>query len=136
MPHHQNHQPGFLAVSWDAWRAAHEGTAGIARRQQARLQALVSSARAHSRYFAERYREVPEPCTDIRQLPVITKAEMMSHFDEWVTDPEVSRQGVEAFIADPALVGHDYLGCYVVCTTSGSTGTPAILVHDRSYGAR
>lgn len=128
--HHQNHQPGFLAASWDAWRASREGTAGIARRQQARLQALVSSARIHSHYYAERYREVPEPCTNIRQLPVMTKAEMMSHFDEWVTDPEVSRPGIEAFIADPALIGHDYLDRYVVCTTSGSTGTPAILVHD------
>jgi phenylacetate-coenzyme A ligase PaaK-like adenylate-forming protein len=128
--HHQNHQPGFLAASWDAWRTTREGTAGIVRRQQARLQALVSYARAHSSYFAERYREVPEPCTDIGQLPMVTKAEMMSHFDAWVTDLEVSRQGVEAFIADPSLVGHDYLGRYVVCTTSGSTGRPAILVHD------
>lgn len=128
--HNQNHHPGFLAASWDAWRTARQGTAGIAWRQQARLQALVSSARTHSSYFAERYREVPESCTDVRQLPVTTKAEMMSHFDDWVTDPEVSRQGVEAFIADPSLIGHDYLGRYVVCTTSGSTGTPAILVHD------
>ena len=61
----------------------------------------------------------------------MTKAEMMAHFGDWVTDPEVSRQGVEEFIADSSLVGHDYLGRYVVCTTSGSTGTPAILVHDR-----
>lgn len=37
---------------------------------------------------------------------------------------------MEAFLADPSLVGHDYLDRYVVCTTSGSTGTPAILVHD------
>lgn len=67
--HRKNRQPGFLAASWDAWRTARHGTAGIARRQQARLQALVSYARAHSSYFAERYREVPEPCTDIGQLP-------------------------------------------------------------------
>jgi phenylacetate-CoA ligase len=37
---------------------------------------------------------------------------------------------VEVFLADPSLVGHDYLDRYVVCTTSSSTGTPAILVHD------
>ena len=107
--HYQNHQPGFLAASWDARRTAREGTDGITRRQQERLQALVSYARAHSSYFAERYRGVPEPCTDIRQLPMVTKTEMMSHFDEWVTDPEVSRRGIETFIADPSLVGHDYL---------------------------
>jgi phenylacetate-CoA ligase len=122
--------PGFLATSWDAWKTAREGTPGIARRQQERLRALVSYARAHSSYFAHRYREVPESCSHIGQLPVLTKAEMMAHFNEWVTDPAVTQQGVEAFIADPTLIGHDYLDRYVVCTTSGSTGTPAILVHD------
>ncbi len=127
---HVNDQPGFLAASWDAWRTAREGIPDIARRQQARLRALVSFARAHSRYFADLYRDVPEPCTDAGQLPVVTKAELMRHFDDWVTDPAVTRQGVEAFIADPSLIGHDYLDRYVVCTTSGSTGTLALLVHD------
>jgi phenylacetate-coenzyme A ligase PaaK-like adenylate-forming protein len=123
-----NHCLTFLGASWDAWKATREGTQGIARRQQERLQAVVSFARAHSDYFADRYREVPEPCTDIRQLPVVTKAEMIRHFEAWVTDPAVTQQGVTAFIADPSLIGHDYLGRYVVCTTSGSTGIPAILI--------
>jgi phenylacetate-CoA ligase len=127
---HTNQQLGFMTASWDAWRTARAGSKAIARHQQERLAALVSYTRAHSRYFADLYREVPEPCTDAGQLPVLTKTEMMSHFDEWVTDPAVTRQGVEAFIADPSLIGHDYLDRYVVCTTSGSTGTPAILVHD------
>ncbi len=125
-----NKQPTFLSASWDAWRAAREGEQGIARRQQERLRALVSYARTHSRYFADLYRGVPEQLTDVRQLPVVTKVEMMSHFDSWVTDPAVTEQQVEAFIADPSLIGHDYVDRYVVCTTSGSTGSPAILVHD------
>ena len=122
--------PAFLAASWDAWKAAREGKQGIARRQHERLQALVSYARTHSRYYAEAYRDVPEPCSDVRQLPVVTKVELMRHFDDWVTDPAVIKHQVEAFLADPALIGHDYLDRYIVCTTSGSTGVPAILVHD------
>jgi len=125
-----SHHPTFLSASWDAWKAAREGKQGIVRRQHERLQTLVSYARTHSSYFAEVYRDVPEPCTDIRQLPVVTKAELMCHFDGWVTDPAISKRQVEAFLADPALIGHDYLDRYVVCTTSGSTGVPAILVHD------
>jgi phenylacetate-coenzyme A ligase PaaK-like adenylate-forming protein len=62
----------------------------------------------------------------------VTKAELMRHFDDWVTDQAVTREQVEAFIADPSLIGHDYLDRYVVCTTSGSTGTPAILLHDHA----
>ncbi|GFG52952.1 hypothetical protein CQY20_30160 [Mycolicibacterium agri] len=42
------------------------------------------------------------------------------------------REQVEAFIGNSATIGTDYLGRYVVCTTSGSTGTPAIFLHDHS----
>ena len=89
----------------------------------------MAYARTHSPYYANRYRDAPEALSDIRQLPAVTKAEMMSHFDQWVTDPSVARPQVEAFLADPSNVGHDFLGRYVVCTTSGATGIPAILLH-------
>jgi phenylacetate-CoA ligase len=125
-----NKQPTFLTASWDAWRTARKRKQGIAQRQLKRLQELVSYARTQSRYFAQVYRDVPEQVKSIKQLPVVGKAEMMNHFDEWVTDPAITKHNVEAFIADPSLIGHDYLDRYVVCTTSGSTGIPAILVHD------
>jgi phenylacetate-CoA ligase len=86
----------------------------IARRQLERLRDIVSYAGTHSAYFESRYRGVPEPLTDVTQLFVTTEAEMMGHFDEWVTDPSVNRKRVEAFIADPDMIGHDYLGRYVV----------------------
>lgn len=120
----------LLSIAWDAWMTRRDGPSGIARRQQERLHALVAYARAHSRYFAHLYRALPEQFTDSRQLPVTNKGELMQHFDEWVTDPVITRQQVEAFISNPALIGHDYLDRYVVCTTSGSTGIPAILLHD------
>ncbi len=65
-------------------------------------------------------------------MPVVTKSELMSHFDEWMTDPAVTRAEVETFIADPDNIGRDFLQRYVVCTTSGATGIPAILLHDHS----
>lgn len=122
--------PLHLSVGWQTYRAGRQGRAGIARRQQQRLRDLVSYARTHSTYFADRYRGVPQTLTDITQLPAVTKSDLMSHFDEWMTDPAVHRNEVEAFIADPTMIGHDYHGRYVVCTTSGSTGTPTILMHD------
>ncbi len=117
-------------MGWQTYRAGRDGRAGIARRQQQRLRDLVSYARTHSTYLAERYRDVPQKLTDITQLPTVTKTDLMSHFDEWMTDPAVHRGEVEAFIADPTMIGHDYLGRYIVCTTSGSTGHPTILMHD------
>jgi hypothetical protein len=55
----------------------------------------------------------------------------MARFDDWVTDPAVTRAGVEEFVADLDNLGADFLGRYVVFTTSGSTGVPALLVQDR-----
>lgn len=129
------HVATFVSLAWDARRAACEGQAGIERRQRDRLQDLVAFAQAHSAYLANLYRDLLSPLTDVRQLPAVTKTdktEMMSHFDDWVTDPDVKRKGVEAFIEDPGLVGHDYLNRYVVCTTSGATGTPAVFLHDKN----
>lgn len=120
----------FVRVSWDALQTGREREAGIARRRSERLQDLVDFARQHSPYLARRYEGVPARITDIEQVPALTKAEMMAHFDEWVTDPAVSRKRVEDVIADPSLIGHDLLDRYVVCTTSGATGTPAIMLHD------
>ncbi len=125
-----NKQPTFLTASWDTWRTARKGKEHIVQRQQERLQELVTYARTQSRYYAQVYRDVPEQVTTITQLPVVTKAEMMDHFDEWVTDPAITKQDAEAFLANPELIGHDYHDRYVICTTSGSTGIPAILVHD------
>ena len=71
---------------------------------------------------------MPQPLSEIGQLPVVTKAELMSHFNDWVTDPSVTRAQIDAFLADPGNVGRDFLGRYVVCTTSGATGIPAILL--------
>lgn len=121
----------LVRAGWDTYQAGRQGHAGIARRQQERLGSLVAYARTHSSYFADRYRDTPDQFSDVMQLPIVTKAEMMRNFDQWVTDPSVHRDGVEAFIADPTRIGHDYLDRYVVCTTSGSTGIPAIVLHDQ-----
>jgi phenylacetate-coenzyme A ligase PaaK-like adenylate-forming protein len=105
----------------------------IMARRQARLHELVAFARANSPYYAQHYRGVPESSSDVQELPPTEKRELMSHFDEWVTDKAVTRTGVEEFIADLSRIGQPYLNKYLVCTTSGSTGTPAILLHDSRW---
>ncbi len=123
---------GSLHAYWGTYRAASEGAEGISRRQQQRLRDMITYARMHSPYYGQLYRDVPEPICDLSQLPTVSKSELMSHFDDWVTDPAVTRSSVEAFLADHRNVGGDYLDRYVVCTTSGATGIPAILLHDHA----
>lgn len=120
----------LLTVAWDAWRAERNGASALALRQHQRLHDLVDYARTHSRWYQQRYSHLPATITERRQLPPVTKPELMAHFDDWVTDPAVTRAGVEAFLTDKTLIGQPYLGRYFVCSTSGTTGQPAILVHD------
>lgn len=119
-------------IAWDSWRAERGGDGAIARRQQARLADLVRYARSGSPYYRRLYRDLPSRVTDSQLLPPVTKRDLMKHFDEWVTDPEITLEGLRRdFLCDLSLVGSLYLGRYHVFTTSGTTGEPAVLVHDR-----
>ena len=119
------------AVAWDAWRAVRAGPAGVEARQQRRLGLLVEYAREHSRFYAERFRDLLAGPVELRRLPAVSKSELMDRFDDWITDPAVTRAAVEVFVADLDNLGADFDGRYVVFTTSGSTGVPTLLVQDR-----
>lgn len=126
-----NSDPSYAQVARDLWRAQREGPAGIARRRDHRLAALVAHARAHSSLFRRLYADVPVHGWNLHDLPPTAKAELMAAFDSWVTDPGITRAGLETFIADPARVGLPYRGGLFVATTSGTTGLPGLFVHDR-----
>jgi phenylacetate-coenzyme A ligase PaaK-like adenylate-forming protein len=76
------------------------------------------------------YRGLPAQILAMGALPPVAKPELMAEFDDWVTDPRVTRPDVEAFVADPARVGEPYRGGAFVCTSSGTTGRPGLFVHD------
>jgi len=71
---------------------------------------LVAFVRANSRYYADKYRHLPDRITDVRELPPTMKPDLLKYFDDWMTDPQVTRASVEAFIADKSLIGHHFLG--------------------------
>jgi phenylacetate-coenzyme A ligase PaaK-like adenylate-forming protein len=106
----------------------------VTARQAARLQDLVAHARTRSRFYAQHYRDVPAGPLSLAALPTlppVQKPELMARFDEWVTDPRLTKGTVATFVADPANAGRDLFGDYVVFTTSGSTAEPALLIQDR-----
>ncbi|MGX5359500.1 phenylacetate--CoA ligase family protein [Kocuria sp. KH4] len=125
------------AAAGDAWWVEHAGTAAVARRQRVRLGALVRHARRASPYYRRLYRAVPPDAADPALLPPVAKPQLMEHFDEWVTDPRITLAALRRdVLADPSRVGVPYLGRYHVLTSSGSSGDPAVLVHDdRSWSS-
>ncbi|MBX7432961.1 phenylacetate--CoA ligase family protein [Mycobacterium sp. Y57] len=123
-------------IAWEAWRFRRGDDAAISRRQQKRLQALFRHARTASPYYRNLYRNVPAGPVDLASLPVVSKPDLMVHFDDWVTDPDITIASLRRdFLSDRSLLGARYLGRYHVGTTSGTSGEPAILIHDDASSA-
>jgi putative adenylate-forming enzyme len=78
------------------------------------------------------YRRYHEGLTrrPLHELPVLTKAQLMEHFGEIVTDREVTLAGARRHLAD-GWTCEQFLGRYRVDETGGSSGFPGIFVHNR-----
>ena len=122
---------GFFSTAWDIRRAERGGGEAVLRRQRSRLSATIGFAKRHCAFYRKRYGRIPREVPDILSLPPVTKQELMENFSDWVTDPAVTSEEVEAFVSDPDRIGSRYLGRYIVFSTSGTTGRPALFVHDR-----
>jgi len=92
-----------------------------------RLAHLLDSARMRSAFYRRYYSGIA-PHAALKDYPVVTRATLMNHFNDWVTDVAIRRSDVDAFIADPNRLGEPYLGRYAVWTSSGTTGSPGIYV--------
>jgi phenylacetate-CoA ligase len=99
--------------------------------RQRRLRALLRVALASSRWHRDRLSGVdPETFTeeDLRQLPAMTKDDLMANWDEVVTDRRVTLALVERHLA--ALTSDAYLLDEVhACASGGSTGRRGVYVH-------
>ncbi len=103
-----------------------------------RIASLLAHARTRSRFYAHHWRDMP-PDAPLHALPPVTRKDLMAHFDDWVTDPQIRLDEVRRFVADPTRVGEAFLGRYAVWTSSGTTGIPGIYIQDEEalavYGA-
>lgn len=94
----------------------------------------LARLRAHAYANSPFYQRFHAGLTDrpLTELPVLTKAMVMEHFDELVTDRAILLDAVRDYLAN-LHPGEDrrFLGRYWVCATSGSTGRPGIFLFDR-----
>jgi len=129
-------RPGFhdlgqsLAVAWDVWLSTQAGAEHVHRLAQHRLRELIALARERSPFYCELYRGMLAGEYRLTDLPVVTKSQLMAHFDATVTDAEVTAPLVRDFVADERRAGQPLLGSYAVWTSSGTTGEPGMFVHD------
>ena len=67
----------------------------------------------------------------LQELPVLTKAMMMEHFDELVTDRSLHLEEIRTF-ATQGKAGQPYKNRYWVNATSGSSGHPGFFLFDQA----
>jgi phenylacetate-coenzyme A ligase PaaK-like adenylate-forming protein len=98
--------------------------------QQTRWRQLLRHAFDNSPFHRQRLRGLDLRAIEPADVPPLTKAEMMAHFDEFVTDRRIRLTEVRRFMEDPGNFGKAYLGRYAVCHTSGSEGQSAVVVQE------
>jgi len=121
---------GAGSIALDVLIASHLDPSDIAKRSARRLARLLESTSRGSAFYRRKWRGCDVSAAGFERLPVVGKRELMQHFTEWVTDPQVSLPALRAFVADPGRIGQPFLGEYIVWEGSGSSGEPATFVQD------
>jgi len=100
--------------------------AELEQQQSVRLTALRRFALRQSPFY-QRFHHGLDGAS-LERLPILTKAAMMEHFDELVTDRDIRLSDAEQFLSS----SRDDLfnGRYVVLLTSGSTGRRGVFLFD------
>ncbi len=104
--------------------------------QRTSLRALLHHAVAHSPFHAARLAAAglaradidTFELSDLAELPIMTKTQMMANFDDVVTDRRLTRALVERSITDAATEPPLILGDYVCLASGGSSGLRGIYV--------
>ena len=93
------------------------------------LRSLRDYTYAHSPFYQQFHKGLYD--APLQELPVLTKAMMMEHFDELVTDRAIRLEEAKTHMR--TLTGDArFLGRYRVNATSGSSGHPGIFLFNRA----
>jgi phenylacetate-CoA ligase len=93
------------------------------------LRRLREYAYAHSPFYQKFHQGLMD--RPLNELPILTKAMLMEHFDDLVTDPAIRLEKVREFVAgnaDKRL----FLNRYWLTATSGSSGHPGFFLFNES----
>lgn len=115
----------WLKALWDHWRNLRISRGQLELAQMKKFRRLVSFAQKHSPY----YRKIIEerginPLTCVPgDFPMLSKEDVIRHFDDIVTNPRIKRRHIADFLARSTDPEELFEGRYHVLHTSGTSGT-------------
>ncbi|MGE5533708.1 MAG: phenylacetate--CoA ligase family protein, partial [Bacillota bacterium] len=98
----------------------------ITNHQKKALDELRQFAYQHSPFYRSFHRGLAD--APLNELPVLTKTNMMNHFDDFITDKQVHLANVKSYLEKGNT--ERFNNKYEVVATSGSTGNPGIFLFD------
>lgn len=121
-----------------AWRRRDKWDAGrIAAHQEQALQRLREATYAGSEFYRRHHAGLHN--APLEELPPVTKADLMEHFDEAITTPDVNLADLEGHLRALAESGGDpglpWRGRWWVAATAGTSGRRGIFAWNRSEWA-
>jgi phenylacetate-CoA ligase len=120
---------GLLSEMRQLRRHEHWTRQQLEAHQAEALRLLREYAYAHSPFYRGFHQGLVD--APLHELPVLTKAMMMEHYDELVTDRAIRLEEAKTHMRN--LTGDErFLGRYWVNATSGSSGHPGIFLFNRA----
>ncbi|WP_104172920.1 phenylacetate--CoA ligase family protein [Arthrobacter sp. Y81] len=122
----------FLRAAWR--RRDHWDAARITAHQEHALQELRRAAYAGSEFYRRHHAGLHD--APLNRLPPVTKADLMDHFDEAVTTPDLRLEDLENHLRALTESGGDpgvpWKGRWWAAATAGTTGRRGTFVWNRS----
>lgn len=105
--------------------------------QDRKLRNLLHHVWDYSAYYRRTFKRAGISEKDLDTLPLscfptIDKKTLLEYFNELVTVPGLTQEGVRAFDEEGLADRKPYLGKYHVVHSSGSTGKPGYFVYDET----
>ena len=101
--------------------------------QQKKFLQLVSFVNQKSPYYQKiikKYNIAIENCTP-EDFPILTKTDLLEHFDEIVTDKRITKAKIAKFLEKSKDPTELFLNQYIVIHTSGSSGTVSYYIYNQ-----
>jgi phenylacetate-CoA ligase len=120
------------------WRSRRLSREAFEHERLVRFREFAEYVQRKSHWYCRimREREIDPRSCHPGQFPVLTKKEVIEHFDEIVTDRDVNRRDLEAFLHRSQDPRELFRGRYTAVHTSGSSGEVGYFIYDQAAWSR